>query len=212
LTKFSDVIEWTVDALGPTTTSIIGYFAILTGNVAAVIAAFRVFQGILNFVIPGIGNKLMNVVNYIKSPFVKFGSWLFEIINKFSGLFKILGVGLTLGTYSGGLNTNEDEELAKRRNMGATIDSQQSSEISVPKTPAPSVINSPSAVKASPESSLVAPEPSTPSVPGKEKSVSGGDVNSTLNSHNSLLASILEVLHNSESTNRDILRYAKNQA
>ena len=106
------------------------------------------------------------------------------------------------------------ERIAASDKADATA-APKSSEISVPKNPAPSTIASPSASPATAKGESTAPvaaAPTTPSRPGKEKETGTGDINSQMESHNSLLEQLLSVMHNSVSVNKDILRYTKNQA
>lgn len=132
-----------------------------------------------------------------------------------SRLFPWLMKGGTVGggllLHSGGLNTNEAEELAKRRAMGPTITGSQ---ISVPTDPIQPTINSPSAVSTNP-----APNPDTPGSSaaspigspgaGIEKSSNTIDINTSLAFQNTLLQQILLTSERLVSINTDILRYTR---
>ena len=137
------------------------------------------------------------------------------LLSRLLGLAKIGGVGASLALHSGELNTNEDNELAKRRTKGATID-QKNIEISIPKAPAPSTISSPSAVPATPQSTpsdtgVKSSPANAPAGPGIDKAPAGIDINSTLTYQSNLLAEILEGTKSLVSVNKDILRYTRNQ-
>ena len=136
------------------------------------------------------------------------------LLSKIFGFAKVGGTGLALALHSGELNAGEDEELAKRRKMGATV-TDKKSQISVPTAPAPSVINSPSAVPVTQKSewddnSPSAGMPSAPMAPGIDKSPIGNDINSTLAAHTNILQQILLASENNVSVNKDILKYARN--
>jgi hypothetical protein len=148
-----------------------------------------------------------------------------SILSRIMGFAKIGGIAATLATYSGGLNKNEDAEMAKirakqdqvskRMASGMSWD-QANSEISVPKTPAPSTIASPSAVPANPaaapvDSNAKSTPANAPVGPGIEKSPVSIDINSTLTYQSNLLAQILEGTKSLVSVNKDILRYTRNQ-
>jgi hypothetical protein len=67
------------------------------------VAAQRV-QGLA----PAADSIMQRVAPYINNPLTR-------------GIAKIGGVGGQMATYSGGLNTNEEQELARRRGMGPTL-------------------------------------------------------------------------------------------
>lgn len=95
-------------------------------------------------------------------------------------------------------------------------DSGKNTKISVPKTPAPSTIASPSAVPANPasapaETTATSTPANSPVGPGIEKAPAGIDINSTLTYQSNLLAQILEGTKSLVSVNKDILRYTRNQ-
>jgi len=87
--------------------------------------------------------------------------------------------------------------------------------ITVSKTPAPSTINSPSAVPVTPqsESNNSAPSagmPATPMAPGIDKSPSSADISNALAAHTNILQQILQASADNVSVNKDILMYARN--
>ena len=90
-------------------------------------------------------------------------------------------------------------------------------EISVPKSPASSTINSPSAVPATAKdaeadtSATKAQKPSTPVGPGIEKPPANTDINSMMAYQNNVLEQILLGTTKVASINADILRYTRNQ-
>jgi hypothetical protein len=89
-------------------------------------------------------------------------------------------------------------------------------EISVPKAPAASTINSPSAVPSAPSneadtSGTKATAPSTPVGPGIEKPPANTDINSMMAYQNNVLEQILLGTTKVASINADILRYTRNQ-
>lgn len=99
---------------------------------------------------------------------------------------------------------------------GWIYDVTHKSQISVPKTPAPSTINSPSAVPANSQAKNDAAGAKTspsasPVGPGIEKAPVSVDINSTLTYQSNLLAQILQASENLISVNKDILRYTRNQ-
>ena len=67
-------------------------------------AAAQRIQGLA----PAADSIMQRVAPYINNPLTR-------------GIAKIGGVGGQMATYSGGLNTNEEQELARRRGMGPTL-------------------------------------------------------------------------------------------
>lgn len=91
-----------------------------------------------------------------------------------------------------------------------------SSKISVPKAPAATTINSPSAVAAAPTKAPdttagVSESPATPVGPGIEKPPKNSDINSMMAFQNALMEQLLLSTNKLVSVNSEILRYTRNQ-
>ena len=108
-------------------------------------------------------------------------------------------------------------DAKERLNNYAKVDAMaapNSTEISVPKNPTPSTINSPSAPPTSsatnPTASTQAVPPSTPVGPGIEKPPSNTDINSLMAFQNSMTEQLLLKISTLVSVNQDQLKYARN--
>jgi hypothetical protein len=146
---------------------------------------------------------------------------------------KVGGVGLSAALHSGDLNSNEDDELARRRNLGPEITkknaevsgpkntapeiTKKNTEISVPKNPAPSVINSPSAIPTNPAPSglnvaeQAAADPATPIIPGIEKHTNNNKINSTMALQIDIMQQLLDKTATLVSVQQDMLQVARNR-
>ena len=265
LNVFSTIIEHVTDFLGPTVTSLIGMLSVVTGSFASIVAGFRIFQGIIQFVAPTIFKPLVEAAKFVISPFIKLGSVLMRSIGSvgefFGKIFTSIGgftlrflgiigalvtafeVGYKIGTYiydmvkdfqwfntmmdtifkgldhilqyiPGSIGSDARERISDSEKVEAQSKAK-STEISIPKSPAPSTIDSPSAVPAKPSewdnsSPASAGMPTTPTAPGIDKSPVSTDINSTLAAHTNVLQQILLATENNVSVNKDILKYARN--
>lgn len=137
------------------------------------------------------------------------------------------GLGRTIETigHIASLDNMANEAAAQRikaeteylNKHGAKLPKKQT-EISIPKNPASSTINSPSAVPADPtkvnsDIAPEAPEPTSAAVgSGIEKPPRTSDINSLLSYQSTILEQILLGTNNMVSVNKDILKYSKNHA
>ena len=246
LSGFNWVIESIVDLLGPTVTSFIGMIAVGLSSILTVIGSFRLLSSVLSFVGPALSGvarmlmspfkilasvvesvipRLVSMLNPITKVVAAFtagyaiGTFIYEMIKDFKWFNTMMdtifsGLDHILQYLPGSVGSDAKERITNSEKLSASA--SKPTEISVPKNPTPSTIDSPSATKTSgPDDASTrtsAPTPITASPPGKEKSTDNADINSLMASHNTLLEQLLSAMHSSVSVNKDILRYTKNQA
>lgn len=188
-------------------------WGIISGPLRIVSMVFRGIATAAGFVWEGL-LALLNPISKLVAAFaVGFGigtvlqkmlsqfEWFNDMTDTiFAGLDHIL-------QYIPGLSADAKDRIATR---------QKNAEISVPKTPKSSTIDSPSADKnkkaENAQQSTQAQQGNTPVGPGLDKPPAGSDINNTLAYQGSLSEQMLLALNKLVSTNSDILRYTRTQA
>jgi len=229
---FNSAVKFGVENISGSTRSWIGTGLIITGFGATLLGAIK---GISTFtsLFGNAGTKLAGIVSNTAGAFGR-------ILPSLGGLLRFLGVaggfaasgvaGFEFGDKIINPKINELMESitgTKGETLGTALYSLKeklfpdaeitgSTKISVPKSPAQTTINSPSAVPATPAqqadtSAGVAETPSTPVGPGIEKPPKNSDINSMLAFQNALTEQLLLATNKLVSVNSDILKYTRNQ-
>lgn len=226
------------NSFGAETTSWMGMAAIITGSFASLLGVKKGIDTFLSLfaksteAAPGILSRTFGVLGSIGGMVVRFlgalgalytafevgqtiGTMIYEFISKFSSinsLFDIIFKGLDkiISYLPGEMGAGARERISANK---ASINALPQATISVPKNPAPSTIESPSAVlstpKVEPDNVSKAPVPNTPIGPGIEKPPNNSDINNVLAFQSSLLEQILLTANNLVSVNKDILKYTR---
>ena len=149
------------------------------------------------------------------------GTYIHDLVKDFKWFTDMMdtifhGLDKVLQYIPGSVGSDAKDRIASAEKLDKlSLPAQQ--EISVPKNPAPSTLNSPSAVPAPPASQSTSNQvatnsPSTATVPDASKTSITADINKTLAEHTNILAQMLIVLESNVSVNKDILKYARNSA
>ena len=221
--------------IGRMFSSISGFIAEGFGSMFGGLTKGFSFIGRIIGSIGGVALKFMGVIGWLYTAFevgYAIGTYIYGMIKDFKWfttlmetIFKALDHVLQYIPGSTGSDAKEriaanDKASAAETSKSTAINAEpsaKSTEISIPKNPTPSTIDSPSAKPPASSGDSSTATPSTPasaapSPPVKSSATDTGDITSQLDSHNSLLEQLLSVMQNSVSVNKDILRYTKNQA
>lgn len=186
-------------------------------------AGVRYIGGILGSV-GGMVLKLAGVIGWLYTAFeagYAIGTYIYDLVKDFKWFTDMMdtifhGLDKVLQYIPGSVGSDAKDRIASAEKLDKlSLPAQQ--EISVPKNPAPSTINSPSAVPAPPVSQSTSNQvatnsPSTSTSPDASKTSITADINKTLAEHTNILAQMLIVLESNVSVNKDILKYARNSA
>ena len=183
-------------------------------------AGFRWLVGIVMDFVPALLNPFTKLIAAFTAGYA-IGTFIYEMIKDFQWFNTMMatifrGLDHVLQYIPGSIGSDAKDRLENRAKAGPAT-SAKSTEISIPKNPTPSTINSPSAPPtavgaADPTSSKQAIPPSTPVGPGIEKPPSNTDINSLLAFQNSMMEQLLLKTSSLLSVNQDQLKYAKNSA
>ena len=231
----SNVLTNSIGTIGRMFSSISGFIAEGFGSMFGGLTKGFSFIGRIIGSIGGVALKFMGVIGWLYTAFevgYAIGTYIYGMIKDFKWfttlmetIFKALDHVLQYIPGSTGSDAKEriaanDKASAAETSKSTAINAEpsaKSTEISIPKNPTPSTIDSPSAKPPASSGDSSTATPSTPasaapSPPVKSSATDTGDITSQLDSHNSLLEQLLSVMQNSVSVNKDILRYTKNQA
>jgi hypothetical protein len=223
---FNNAMHSLTDIIDVNTRSWIGAGLVLVGLISGFKLIGQTFS-ILGDVFPTVARALAGLAGPIKAVTVAFvagyavGTAIYAMISNFkwfNNMMDKIFSGLDhIIQHIPGIGGDAKERIATREKleqMGSGVPGK--SEISVPKNPSPSTINSPSAVPATPANtqadttSPVAAETSQAAVgSGIEKPPRTSDINSLLTYQSAILEQILNASNNLVSVNRDILKYSK---
>lgn len=227
LKSLNSAIYGSIDAIGGETLSWIGAGLIIAGFAGTVLLATRVASTVINF-FSGFLTPLSiigSTLSVLAAGAAGFGigTIFYKIFSNFDWFNSMLdtafkGLDKVLSFIPGSTGRDADARSALRAKAeAAAAGTVTPSTISVPKAPAPSTIQSPSAVPANPQSTrnsqagAAAPDPTAPIGPGIEKPAKTSDINSLITFQNSLMQQLIEGTRTLISINRDILKYTRNQ-
>lgn len=216
-TKFNEFTTWVsgafkivLDGVTSIGQAILGYLPWLNTVGEYITKGVNVLKSIVNTVTDG----ATQILNFIK----KFVS---GVANKFMNkmTFGLVGSDESEFTENSKDKKEEPTEAETAQEMARFMSKtpmKPPSEISIPKSPAATTINSPSAVPAEPPTSDTSKSNETPAsgttVAGIDRPGKGADINSLLVNQGLLLEQILMGTNSLVSVNKDILMYARNSA
>ena len=217
LNAFSTVVESVVDFLGPVVTTVVGIGAIILSGAGMLVKGFRIIAGLFEFIVPALLNPFTKLIAAFTAGYA-IGTFIYKMVSDFQWFNTMMetifkGLDHILQYIPGSVGSDAKERLNNYAKVDAMA-APNSTEISVPKNPTPSTINSPSAPPTSsatnPTASTQAVPPSTPVGPGIEKPPSNTDINSLMAFQNSMTEQLLLKISTLVSVNQDQLKYARN--
>lgn len=226
--------------------SIVGVMGVLKSAAGSMITKFisgvggyisTIFSSVGGFIskimpalssIGGIVFKILGVIGWLYTAFeagYALGTVIYKLISNFEWVTTafdklFIAIDKLISYIPGSIGAGAKERLSIREkaeeSLKSNVSAKGATEISIPKAPAASTINSPSAVPANSEAvstdtAPAATERQIPSGTGIEKPSSKSDINNILVYQSSLLEQILSANKDSVSVGKDIVRYMRNQ-